>query len=69
MVLPGETIQHGAPNICEDCGVKLENGVCRSAAGYYVGTVCNCGPYSRESEYYKTYEQAKEALTSGVYGR
>jgi hypothetical protein len=61
-MLPGETINSGAPDKCPDCGVKLELRVCHSAAGYYLGTQCNCGPYSRESGYYKTQEEAAAAL-------
>mgnify|MGYP003594745806 CR=1 FL=1 len=48
---------------CEDCGERLPNKVCRSNAGYYVGKECpNCGPYSRESGYHKTYESAEKEL-------
>ncbi len=43
--------------------------VYRSGAGYYVGTYCHCGPYSRESGYYPTREAAAVALHSGRYGR
>lgn len=68
-MIPGETIASGAPSTCPECKVKLENQVCRSAAGYYIGTYCDCGPYSRESGYYKTREIAQEALDSGDYGR
>jgi hypothetical protein len=47
-----------------DCGYKMELEVCRSAAGYYVGFVCNnCGPYDRLSGYFKTWEEAEECLT------
>jgi hypothetical protein len=43
--------------------------VCMSSDGYYVGTMCNCGPYSRESHYYSTHQDAKTALKSGNYHR
>ena len=37
--------------------------VCKSAAGYYVGKFCpNCGPYSRESGYFGTRQQAASEL-------
>ena len=68
MVLPRETIGNGAPNVCEDCGVRLVPTVMFTCA-YYIGTECNCGPYSRESEYFKTREQAKLSLSDGSYGR
>ena len=61
-MLPGETIHSGAPRQCSDCKVKLVERVCYSAAGYYIGTTCNCGPYSRESHYYRTQEAAQAAL-------
>ena len=48
--------------------------VLRSAAGYYIGedywdSDFQCWmPYSRRSmEYYKTYEEAQEALDKGTY--
>lgn len=63
MALPGETLSTGAPMTCPDCGkdVSLLR-VLHSAAGYYIGTRCDCGPYSRESGYYKTPKQASDAL-------
>lgn len=64
MTLPGETIHTGASSICPDCKVVLKEQVLMSAAGYYIGTYCNCGPYSRESSYYKTRESAQKALDS-----
>lgn len=54
------------PEICPDCGRKLDPTICRSAAGYYVGSMCDCGPYSRESGYYRTYEKAEAALAEYV---
>ena len=69
MVLPKETIASGAPDVCVDCKVKLKLEIMMSGGGYYIGTQCECGPYSRESEYYKTREQAKMALDSETFGR
>lgn len=60
-----ETLLNGAPKTCPDCGVMPELKVCYSAVGYYIGTWCNCGPYSRESGYYSTREQAETAMKSG----
>lgn len=48
-MLPGETIARGAPRRCWTCVKQMEDEELRSAAGYYIGTVRNCGPYSRES--------------------
>ena len=71
MVLPGETLGFGGNSeensisSCPDCSEKLIPKVMRSNAGYYIGTSCCCGPYSRESGYYKTKQEADVALTSG----
>ena len=69
MVMPGETIATGGSPECRDCHRVPKLDVYRSAAGYYIGTYCDCGPYSRESDYYKTPELAKKALDSGQFGR
>lgn len=70
-MLDGETIKSGAAKVCDECHVDVLTrlGVLRSGAGYYVGTTCECGPYSRESGYYGTRAQAEAALSSGSYGR
>lgn len=62
-MLEGETIRSGAPNPCPDCGVTMTLEVHHSAAGYYVGTWCDCGPYSRESGYFRTHEDAEKFRT------
>lgn len=62
MALPGETIRGGGSETCSDCNVTVMLGVYQSAAGYYIGTMCNCGPYSRESGYYPTKEAALQAM-------
>ena len=69
MTLPRETIATGAEPRCEDCGQMPALAVYRSGAGYYIGTWCACGPYTRESGYYRTREQAEQALHRGGYGR
>lgn len=63
-MLTGETIRTGAPSVCPTCGISLVLDVHRSAAGYYVGTYCDCGPYSRESHYYPDHDSAFTALTT-----
>jgi non-ribosomal peptide synthetase component E (peptide arylation enzyme) len=68
-MLPGETIATGAPSTCADCLKDLKNEVLRSAAGYYIGTLCDCGPYTRESGYYRTEEEAQRALDAGTFVR
>ena len=69
MAIQGETIALGAPSTCPDCATKLEPRVCQSAGGYYVGTRCSCGPYSRESGYYRTQAEASAALAERSYHR
>jgi hypothetical protein len=61
-----ETILGGANPYCDVCGL-LRFRVLRSAAGYYIGTQCGCGPYSRESGYYSNEEEALDALSYGVW--
>lgn len=60
-MIPGETLGNDAASTCPDCGVKLVPKVLRSAAGHYIGTACNCGPYSRESGYYPSLQYAEES--------
>jgi len=61
MVLPGETA--GLSGATCVCGAELELSVCSSAAGYYLGYWCDgCGPYSRETGYFRTREQAEKEL-------
>ena len=67
-MLNGETIASGAPNACPDCKTKLKNKVMRSAAGFYIGTQCKCGPYSRESHYFGNNEAGREAAEKALAG-
>lgn len=61
-MLPGETIASGAPTRCDECGTEVDLAVHQSAAGFYVGTWCDCGPYSRETDYFRTRESAERML-------
>lgn len=69
MIMPGETLGMGAPNECPDCKTKIQLEVLHSPAGFYIGALCQCGPYCRESGYYSTREIAEKALAAGDYGR
>lgn len=71
MPVPGETLKTGAAPICKHCGADVQAtlGVMVSAAGYYIGTRCDCGPYTRESRYYFNKPEADAAFGSGNYGR
>lgn len=65
-MMTGETILSGAAFTCPDCKVEPVLGVYRSAAGHYIGTYCNCGPYSRESSYFGTRKDAEVALSGNA---
>ena len=69
MSLPGETIAAGAVPRCEDCDKMPHLAVYESGAGFYIGTYCHCGPYTRESGYHPTREDAQAILKRGAYGR
>ena len=69
MTLPGECV-NDTQTVCIDCGRELKVQVLRSAAGYYIGFFCHqCGPYSRESGYYRSRKEAEIALSRGLFGR
>tara|TARA_R110000765_G_scaffold334881_1_gene425216 strand:- start:28 stop:246 length:219 start_codon:yes stop_codon:yes gene_type:complete len=71
LTIEGETIATGAPLDCggPDCGVTGPR-LCMSAAGWYIGFRCiSCGPYSRESGYYATPDEAQQALDLDDYSR
>ncbi|TAL42821.1 MAG: hypothetical protein EPN91_07540 [Salinibacterium sp.] len=63
-MIPGETLTTGAAGTCPECGVTPELEVLSSpgGAGFYLGTRCRCGPYSRETSYFKTRQEADAAL-------
>ena len=57
-MLDGECVEALETN-CSECGEHLDIGVYQSNAGYYIGFWCpNCGPYSRESRYYRSEVEA-----------
>jgi len=61
-MFPRETILTGAPKSCKQCDYIFEFQVMSSPAGYYVGTSCLCGPYTRETGYFKTPVEAQNAV-------
>lgn len=64
-MLNGECIE-AEETECTGCGTPLKLEVCQSRAGYYIGFQCpNCGPYSRESGYYKNQDAAEMSLMTG----
>ena len=64
MALPGETLYSGAPDRCEDCGSELVAQIYESGAGFYSGSWCQCGPYSRESGYCASRDEAEAMLAA-----
>ena len=67
MALPGETVLNGDFKdgrfffeFCDECKQRLRPGVYKSGAGWYIGTYCDCGPYSRDSFYYGSKEEAMD---------
>lgn len=52
----------------EYCKLRLPLQVCRSAAGFYIGTISEDGPCSRESlEYYPKEALAEHALANNTF--
>lgn len=63
MALPGECTGGKSTTECM-CGRLLPIRVCHSGAGYYIGYVCgDCGPYGRESSYFKSKELASAYMS------
>lgn len=52
-MLDGETIAKGASQTCQTCGKDVEFGVFNTVY-WYIGTKCDCGPYSRDTFYFKS---------------
>lgn len=49
--------------VCPDCGETMPLEVLKSGGGYYLGRTCkNCGPWGRDSGYFKSEKEAKKAL-------
>ena len=64
-MIPGECVED-VTTACTECNEKLDIGVYQSNAGYYIGFWCpNCGPYSRESRYYRNEVEASVDLQLG----
>jgi hypothetical protein len=56
--------------LAEKFGKPLEIQICRSAAGYYIGTLDEGMPNTRESvEYFRTKEEAETALQDGYWSQ
>jgi hypothetical protein len=59
---PGETLLTGANPKCDECMMTPPLTVMRSGGGWYIGSICDCGPFSRESSYYPTSKAAEGDL-------
>lgn len=67
MVMPGETVDTGAPLPYEGAVPEV---ITSGGGRYFIGYLDEEGlPYTRESEYYRTHELAEEALEAGTWGR
>lgn len=68
-MLPGEC--SGMHGVKCDCGKDLSLKICYSAAGHYLGYWCShCGPWSRETKYFRTRAEAEKALKNpSAYSR
>lgn len=69
MDLTGQTIATGKPKQCVKCRQIPALQVVGCGDGYYIGTVCDCGPYTRESDHYGTSREANDRLRFGNYSR
>ena len=63
-MLATETTGGKETSKCPHCSEERELGVQRSAAGYWIGYWCNCGPGGRETEYFGSHQEAEDALES-----
>ena len=69
MTLPGECANE-IQTVCMECGTTIDLQVLSSAAGYYIGFFCpECGPYSRESGYFRSRDEAETVLDLSDFGR
>lgn len=68
-MIEGETLATGAREVCSECRMRVEPDVYLSGAGFYIGTRCLCGPYTRESGYYRSEVEAQNALEQKSYSR
>ncbi len=60
----GPAVQRGV--LAEQLGEALPLEVHKSAAGFYLGTWSDEGPFTRESmEYWRTEQQARDAMAHG----
>lgn len=60
-MLNGETIGNGAKSICSECKKEVDFAALKTLF-WYVGTTCDCGPYSRETYYYDSEELCRAAF-------
>jgi hypothetical protein len=68
MALNGEIMSDPDGHVkCHDCGCLMTFNILESAAGFYLGYSCDCGPYSRESEYYEDRKDLAENLHHGTW--
>jgi hypothetical protein len=68
MALPSSSVQKQCP-ICPDCGAQLEVVLFVNRFGWCFGRAClQCGFFTRESNYYRTFDEAEHALKKATVG-
>lgn len=66
-MLDGEVTN--VPPVCPDCDRTLAYEVLHSNAGFYIGTFCpQDGPYSRESDYFRSSQAAAAEMELWMEG-
>ena len=67
-MLTGECTGGKQSTLC-DCGEVLPLQMMQSNAGYYLGYFCTkCGPYGRETAYYKDERELQKAFCNNTTG-
>ena len=68
MTLPGECV-NDTQTVCVECDTALNIQLCKDGGLLRRVLLRQCGPYSRESGYYRNREEAELALSKGLFGR
>lgn len=63
-MLPGECLMADAPSVCPNCQQVPRTSIHREDRGSWVQTWCDCGPYSRETDYLPSHEHAEAFLSA-----
>jgi hypothetical protein len=61
-----ETIATATPRAARDCGRMPKLAVRSRAAGFCIGTVCDCGPSARESGHYPLRARSPKRISTAA---